>query len=173
MQENRRQFIATMTASVAAALAGCGGTGEETPTAAATDAGTETATQSATETRTATETATPTATDAETPSATETAAEADQTVVVGVDGSLRFDPESFEIAVGDTVRWTWDGGGHNVRPDSIPEGSDWSGTTGDAGDTYGSGHVHTFTVETAGTYRYYCAPHRSIGMDGSFTVVDE
>jgi plastocyanin len=157
MQERRRQFLAAVTAGVAGSLAGCGGTGEETATAVRTD------------TETATGTETPTATATETPTATD---EADQTVVVGVDGSLRFDPETFEIAVGDTVRWEWDGGGHNVRPDSVPEGSDWTGTAGDGGDTYGSGHVHTVTFETAGQYSYYCAPHRSAGMDGTFTVTE-
>jgi plastocyanin len=130
---------------------------------------TDTATSTPTDTQTATETATPTASDPETGTPTE----ADRTVVVGVDGSLRFDPETFEIAVGDTVRWEWAAGGHNVRPDSVPEGSDWTGTAGDAGDTYGSGHVHTFTFETAGQYSYYCAPHRSVGMDGSFTVTEQ
>ncbi|WP_248517016.1 plastocyanin/azurin family copper-binding protein [Salinarchaeum laminariae] len=87
--------------------------------------------------------------------------------------SFQFTPEQFEITAGQTVRWVWKSGGHNVRPDSIPEGSDWTGTDGGDSDTYPEGHELISTFETPGEYDYYCAPHRSLGLVGSFTVVEE
>lgn len=87
--------------------------------------------------------------------------------------NFQFTPEQFEIDVGGTVKWIWRDGGHNVRPDSIPDGSDWSGTEGGDGTTYPEGHELVSTFETPGQYDYYCAPHRSLGLRGSFTVREE
>jgi plastocyanin len=95
--------------------------------------------------------------------------EPDQVVEVAADG-YQFTPESFEVASGDTVHWVWRDGGHNVRVRSKPGGSDWEGTPGGATDTYSEGYVHAFTFETSGEYEYYCAPHQSLGLEGSFTV---
>ena len=53
-----------------------------------------------------------------------------------------------------------------------PAGSDWSGTEGGDGGTYRSGHTHGHTFEVAGEYSYYCAPHQSAGVVGSFTVTE-
>lgn len=92
------------------------------------------------------------------------------TVEVGPDGRFRFDPETFEIAVGETVRWVWRAQGHNVKPASVPSGAEWEGTPGDEFATFDSGYTYSYTFDTAGTYEYYCAPHRSSGMTGSFTV---
>lgn len=97
--------------------------------------------------------------------------EPDVVVKVAPDG-YRFDPENFAIRVGGTVKWVWRANGHNVRVDSKPDGSDWSGTAGGAPDTYNEGHELLFTFETAGQYEYYCATHRSLGLRGSFTVVE-
>jgi plastocyanin len=174
MSDSRRQFLAAAAAGVTGMLAGCGGDGSE-PATEATETETEaTATEAmATETESM-ETATEGSMETETESmgtetGTGTEGGVDQTVAVGADG-LQFTPETFEISVGDTVRWEWEGSGHNVRPDDIPPGSDWSGTAGGDGDTYGSGHTHSHTFETAGEYSYYCAPHQGSGMTGSFTV---
>lgn len=105
------------------------------------------------------------------PTATDTpTGEADQEVIVGPDASLRFAPESFEIAVGDTVRWTWEAGGHNVRPSEMPDEASWPGTEGGDATTFGAGHTYSYTFEVAGSYEYYCAPHRGAGMTGSFVV---
>lgn len=138
-----------------------------TDTSTATDSPTPTTTPSPTETPTPTETPSPTATPTETPTATPTY---DLEVVVGPDGGLSFSPSSFDISTGDTVRWTWDSGGHNVKPSSTPSGSDWAGTPGDEFDTFSGGHTYQHTFDVAGDYEYYCAPHRSAGMTGSFTV---
>jgi plastocyanin len=153
----------------AVALAGCSG-GDPTPTETATPA--ETATDSPTPTETATPTDSPTATPTETATPTDSptptpAPEADLTVAVGPDGALRFDPETFTVAVGETVRWEWASAGHNVSPSSQPSGAAWPGRDD---STYAAGTTHTYTFEVAGEYEYHCDPHQSVGMVGSFTV---
>ncbi|MDS0259810.1 plastocyanin/azurin family copper-binding protein [Haloarcula sp. S1CR25-12] len=166
MKGNRRHFIAALTAGVTGTLAGCGGTESATPS----EASTETDTDSPVETQTDTDS--PMETETET-DATGTPDSAGQTVVVAPDGSLRFSPESFTVPAGSTVTWEWGGNGHNVKAETTPSGSDWSGTPGDGSTTYGSGHTYSHTFETAGEYEYYCAPHQSVGMTGSFTVTEQ
>jgi plastocyanin len=95
--------------------------------------------------------------------------EPDQVVEVAPDG-YTFEPETFEVSPGDTVHWVWRDGGHNVRVHSRPDGSEWEGTPGGATDTYSEGYLHAFTFETSGEYEYFCAPHQSLGLEGSFTV---
>jgi len=95
--------------------------------------------------------------------------EPDLVVEVAPDG-FQFDPSSFEIGRGDTVRWVWRAGGHNLCVRSQPEDSAWEGTPGSASDTYGEGYEHVHTFEAAGDYEYFCAPHQTLGLEGSFTV---
>lgn len=95
--------------------------------------------------------------------------EPDIVVEVAPDG-FQFDPSSFEIGRGDTVRWVWRAGGHNLRVRSQPDDSAWEGTPGSASDTYGEGYEHVHTFEVAGDYEYFCAPHQTLGLEGSFTV---
>jgi len=196
----RRAIVRTTVLALAVGVAGCGQdgndgttTGGATPTA--TPAATPTATAEAdtpgdgssgvtetaaatgssettpTDTRNGGRTPAPTATATPTTTATPTAtpAEADQVVEVGPGGSFSFDPESFELATGETVLWVWGSPGHNVVVESAPGGSDWNG---DSEDLYDDGHTHTHTFTTAGEYEYYCEPHRSLGMVGTFTVVE-
>jgi plastocyanin len=166
---DRRRYLRALAAGPAAvALAGCtgdGGNGDGTDPS--TDPSTETPTADPTSTQTETPTETPTAEPAGTPPMTP-----DQRVTVG-DG-FAFGPESFEISVGDTVLWEWVGGGHNIKYDDgdVPEGTDWTGTGGSRTTTYGEGHTHWHTFGTVGQYDYYCVPHRSSGMTGSFTVTE-
>jgi plastocyanin len=184
----RRELLAGAALGVAA-LAGCAGDGDsaDTTTTTATDTtATPTATTESTTTATATPTAatetTTTATTAE-PTTTEetttttttattaeptTTAAADAVVEVGPDASFVFEPSDLDVAVGATVRWEWRSGGHNIVVDSQPDGADWSGTAGE--DTYDEGHTHTHTFDTAGTYEYYCDPHRALDMVGTVTV---
>ncbi|WP_415379988.1 plastocyanin/azurin family copper-binding protein [Halosimplex sp. TS25] len=197
---NRRQLLRTGAAALATALAGCGeGDGTETdeppdgadggstPTATATPTDGPVATDSPAETSapepmpteesttagTTTTAGTPTATATATASATPTATPRQAAQVVAVaDGALAFDPDSFEIDVGETVTWVWHSNSHNVRPESTPSGSDFSGTAGDDGDLYDEGHTLSHTFEVAGEYEYYCGPHQGVGMTGSFTVTE-
>lgn len=138
-------------------------TEDTTETTTSADGTTETTTEGTTETTTTGDTTTTDDGTGTPPSSVE--------VAVGADGA-RFDPEAFEVEVGGTVTWVWEGSGHNVRPSSQPDGANWSGTEGGDGTTYNSGHTYEYTFEVAGEYEYYCAPHRSFGMTGSFTVVD-
>lgn len=197
---HRRRFLARALLASTVGLAGCtggnqqdGGTDGETAQTERTPESTQSPTPSTTPTAspsptdTLETTATPTATPTETPSpdptptptlppsptptaTPEPTPTADMTVDVGPEGRFRFDPETFGIAVGETVQWIWRAGGHNVKPSTVPSGSNWAGTPGDEFETFSSGHTYSYTFETAGTYEYYCAPHRSSGMTGSFTV---
>jgi len=196
----RRTLLQTGAAALVASLTGCtGGDGADTPASTPTDTpddqATESPTPSPTQTATATETptvtavgspdesptaaptsdgtptstGTPTASPTPTPSPTPDVA---QVVSVAVDGEFRFDPGSFEIATGETVRWTWAAGGHNVRATATPSGSDWAGTPGGDGETYGGDYTYEYTFEVPGEYDYVCIPHESLGMTGSFTVTE-
>ncbi|QLH81066.1 plastocyanin/azurin family copper-binding protein [Halosimplex pelagicum] len=193
-----RRLLRLSGTALAAAVAGCGGDGDETdaedprtdgdatpsptptdepatdtPTASPTATPTEEPTPTATPDSAATPTGTPTAspTPTATPMPTATPRQAAQVVAVA-DGELAFAPDSFEISTGETVVWVWYSNGHNVRPETTPSGSDFSGTAGGDGDLYDEGHELSVTFETAGEYEYYCAPHQGVGMTGSFTVTE-
>ena len=94
-------------------------------------------------------------------------------VAVGQGGDV-FVPDTVNIAVGDTVRWTWMASGHSVTsgPPCVPDSQYCSpndmncfpGTTSDVGFVY----THTFTQP--GTYAYHCIVHCPIGMTGLVNV---
>jgi plastocyanin len=71
----------------------------------------------------------------------------------------RFSPSSLTIAVGDSIRV------HNG--DSATH--TFTGPSWDTGDM-GSGAVKTLRFSTAGSFSFYCSPHKSLGMTGSLTV---
>jgi plastocyanin len=171
MSRPRRRFLASLATGLTGALAGCGSDGGSgaTPTEGPTP--TETATATATETATPTQTATPTTTTTVTPTQTATeAVDAAQRVAVGP-GDFVFDPETFSVPAGSTVLWEWASSNHNVKPSSTPDGSDWTGTPGDS-QTFDTGYTYAYTFEVPGEYAYFCRPHRSLGMTGSFTVTE-
>jgi len=41
---------------------------------------------------------------------------------------------------------------------------------GQACDTFAEGYEHVHTFEAPGDYEYCCAPHQTLGLEGSFTV---
>jgi len=172
----RRRTILLSAAGVASiGLAGCSNdpTGTETAASPTEDTVDETPTATEEATPTATTTDEPTATS--TPTASPTATPTDRPdvaaeVIVAPDRSLTFSPDVVEIAVGETVRWLWEGTGHNVKPRSTPSGTEWSGTPGSDSETYDQGYVHTHTFEVAGTYEYVCVPHEGAGMTGTVVV---
>lgn len=113
--------------------------------------------------------------DGETP----TDGDAPTTVSMVTDGTTYyFDPIGLLVDAGDTITFEIDSGAHSATAYSagngpatvtrIPDGADaWdSGTLSEQGATFD----HTF--ETAGTYDYFCTPHKSLGMVGRI-VVDE
>jgi len=97
------------------------------------------------------------------------AAQSTTEVTVGPGGNLVFEPAEVYVAPGDTVKWVWDSDGHNVVPESQPDGADWGGT-GSASELFDSGYEYEHTFETLGTYEYVCTPHAQAGMVGSVVV---
>jgi halocyanin-like protein len=92
------------------------------------------------------------------------------TVTVGAGSNrLAFDPPAVRVSSGTTVTWEWtgEGGPHNVVADEVPEG----GTEFDSGEVVAEGGTtYEATLETAGAYGYYCAPHQAQGMHGGIIV---
>jgi len=94
-------------------------------------------------------------------------------VKMGTDsGQLVFVPDETKICKGDTVTWTNNKGGpHNVVFDeeAVPEGVDAESISmddqlADVGATYSK------KFDTAGTYGYFCEPHRGAGMTATLIV---
>lgn len=166
---DRRRLLAATATALAATLAGCSSGGDGDGTAATAEQSPATSETTATDSPT-TEPATTDGQTQQTTDGTSTESDAPAVVTVAPDGTLEFDPETVTIEVGGTVRWEWNAGGHNVRVATQPEGAGWTGTEGANTDTYGSDHVYEFTFEVAGTYGYFCAPHRAAGMTGTVVV---
>ena len=97
----------------------------------------------------------------------------------------RFDPETITVPAGSTVTFKNDTAeSHTVTAydDEIPLGADYYSSGGleseqaardsvtetliDAGETYG------VRLDVPGTYRYFCIPHESDGMTGTFEVTE-
>jgi len=89
------------------------------------------------------------------------------TVEVGVEanqGAFGFGPAAVQVDPGTTIIWEWTGNGgvHNVAAES---GGDFgSELTQEAGFTF----EHTF--ESEGVVKYFCQPHRALGMKGVVVV---
>lgn len=86
------------------------------------------------------------------------------TVMVGAGDGFAFDPAAVEVSPGTTVVWEWTGrgGDHNVVHDGGSFRSEYASS---------AGYAFERTLGTAGVYRYYCSPHRSLGMKGAVRVV--
>jgi halocyanin-like protein len=89
------------------------------------------------------------------------------TVTVGSSangGNFGFDPAAVRVDAGTTVVWEWNGkgGSHNVAAE---DGSFESELVAEEGHTFS----HTF--EEAGTVKYTCTPHETVGMKGAVVVV--
>ncbi len=78
-------------------------------------------------------------------------------------GAFGFGPAAISVSSGTTVTWEWtgDGGSHDVQAD---DGSFASELTDEAGHTFS----HTF--DNTGTTKYYCMPHKTMGMKGAVVV---
>jgi plastocyanin len=95
------------------------------------------------------------------------------TVEVGPGGELVYTPEELYVTPGTTVTFEWGSNNHNVVPESIPDGAEWSGTAGAPSETYDTGYTYEHTFETKGEYSYFCQPHKGVGMVASVIVNDE
>lgn len=70
------------------------------------------------------------------------------------------------IDAGTTVRFVWKTDTHNVVLEKQPDDADWQGHE----EVEDAGFVHEHTFEVAGTYRFVCEPHESLGMEGTILV---
>lgn len=113
------------------------------------------------------------------------------THTVNMTDSLKFDPESIKIAVGDTVVWKNVGSiAHSVTAyeNKIPSDATYFASGGydseqaardgysaddpDSGSIPG-GESYKHTFETTGTFPYFCIPHEAAGMKGEVEVVEQ
>lgn len=86
---------------------------------------------------------------------------------VGTTNDFKFDPVDITVAAGTKVTWTNTGGGYHTVTggDGVKDpSSPMQGVIAAQGDTYSA------TFPTAGTFKYYCEPHLSLGMVGTVTV---
>jgi plastocyanin len=100
-------------------------------------------------------------------------AHADATVKLGSDsGQLVFVPDEVKIKAGESVTWVGNKGlPHNVvfDEDNVPAGTDLDSMNHE--DNIGEeGEKVTTKFAKAGTYGYYCEPHRGAGMQGTVIV---
>ncbi|MGE5425402.1 MAG: T9SS type A sorting domain-containing protein [Syntrophothermus sp.] len=79
---------------------------------------------------------------------------------------FKFTPDSVgNIAIGDSVIWQWVDGAHTVTSSEIPNGAL------PFDQELSLLHpIFIYVPTVAGTYRYYCKPHLSMGMMGVFIV---
>lgn len=91
------------------------------------------------------------------------------------ENKFTFSPDTLNISVGDTVRWTWASDSHSVTSgtDCTPNGQFCSpdNTNCDAGILNNTGFVYEHTFTQAGTYSYFCFLHCFAGMTGVVNVV--
>ncbi len=101
--------------------------------------------------------------------------------------SLAFEPKKIQVEAGTTVTFDNVGSiGHTVTAyeDKIPDGASYFASGGfdslqAAKDGYSNGmkgnipkgESYEVTLETTGTYEYYCIPHEMNGMVGQIKVV--
>ena len=106
----------------------------------------------------------------------------------GEDGSVamsghRFDPESMTVRAGDPIEFHNDSSeAHSVTAygDLLPRGAAYFATGGAESEERArddisagllqQGEKFELTLETPGTYRYFCLPHESDGMTGTIVV---
>ena len=94
-------------------------------------------------------------------------------VAVGQGGDV-FVPDTLNISVGDTVRWTWAESGHSVTS-GPPCAADSQYCSPDdnncaAGILSNVGTVYEHTFAEPGSYSYHCVAHCVIGMRGVINV---
>jgi len=97
-------------------------------------------------------------------------------VTVGPVGKeFSFVPDTVNIRVGDTVRWTWESDFHSVTSGTscTADGQFCSpdNTNCEAGILNDTGFVYEFTFMQTGIYQYFCALHCFAGMTGVVNVM--
>ena len=97
-------------------------------------------------------------------------------VTVGPKGNeFTFMPDTVNISVGDTVRWTWASDSHSVTSGKscIADGQFCSpdNMNCEAAILNDTGFVYEFTFTQPGMYQYFCALHCFAGMTGVVNVL--
>ena len=91
-------------------------------------------------------------------------------------GPFLFDPPDLTIEVGDTVRWTWANGLHNIESGV---GGVFDGNFTSGAPVTLAGFTYEFTFDQAfltakpmpgNAYPYYCIVHEAFGQVGTITV---
>jgi plastocyanin len=97
-----------------------------------------------------------------------------QIVDVQVGPGFTFSPDTVNISVGDTVRWTWAGNGHSVTSGPPCEADSQYCSPDDTACASGilsnTGTVYTHTFDEPGVYSYFCFAHCTLGMTGVVNV---
>jgi plastocyanin len=84
------------------------------------------------------------------------------TIQFGGSVGYAYSPSSFTASVGDTVLWEGSFSMHPLSSTSVPSGAKtWQ---------VANGSSFSYPITTAGSYKYQCDLHYSLGMVGSFTV---
>jgi plastocyanin len=92
-------------------------------------------------------------------------------VAVGPNDSFTFSPDSVNISVGDTVRWTWDSDVHSVTSGQFCTSDGQFCSPDDVNcDLSDQPTVYMHTFNQPGTYSYFCLAHCDFGMIGTVTV---
>lgn len=74
---------------------------------------------------------------------------------------MRFQPSVVEIPAGSVVRWVNESkGSHDV----VAEDGSFKSSALEQGSIY------VYKFDKPGTYKYYCRPHKSMGMKGTIIV---
>jgi len=110
-----------------------------------------------------------------------------ETSTVEMTDELAYEPKKIQVEAGTTVTFENVGSiGHTVTAyeDEIPDGADYFASGGfdslqAAKDGYSNGQEgnipegesYEVTLETTGTYEYYCIPHEMNGMVGTIKVI--
>jgi len=95
-------------------------------------------------------------------------------VTTGGGNGFQFVPDTVNISVGDTVRWTWATSGHSVTSGTCDAADSQFCSPDDmncaAGILSNQGTIYTHTFAQAGVYHYFCDAHCTIGMNGVVNV---
>jgi plastocyanin len=92
-------------------------------------------------------------------------------VTVKVDNDTKkFIPENVEAHVGDTIEWIPNNsasiGSHTITSSEVPDGA----ATFDFDPFNSANSMFSYEVTQAGTYSYFCRPHRELNMVGTISV---
>jgi plastocyanin len=102
-------------------------------------------------------------------------------VIAAPDGEFVFEPDELTVTVGETVRWGFASGEHNLscRPGDadavvLPDGAEPFASYGPEQDPevtlVSRGETYEHTFEVPGQYTYVCIPHADAGMVGTIRV---